>query len=71
MLIAGGGERDGVSKAKRRVEHIKRVAPRLEYLLERANSRNLVAGMDHSRRSPLSPHEDDIDEIRRRRHGAH
>jgi hypothetical protein len=44
---------------------------RLKYLLERANSRNLVAGMDHCRRSSLGPHEDDIDEFRRRRHGAH
>jgi hypothetical protein len=67
-MVEGG---DGVSKAKRRVEQIKRVAPRLEYLLERTNSRNLVAGMDHCRRSSLGPHEDDIDEVRRRRHGAH
>jgi hypothetical protein len=71
MLIVGGVGRDGISKAERCVEHIKRVAPRLEYLLERANSRNLVTGMDHCRRSSLGPHEDDIDEFRRRRHGAH
>jgi hypothetical protein len=78
MLIVGKGSRDGISKAKRSDEQRNRVVSRnlpllsrLEYLLERANSRNLVTGMDHCRRSSLGPHEDDIDEFRRRRHGAH
>ena len=40
-------------------------------LLEGANSRNLVARVNHRRCFPLRPHEDNIDELDRARHGLH
>jgi hypothetical protein len=43
----------------------------IKYSLERPNTGNLVTRVDHGWSSPLSPHEDDVNHLRCRRHSVH
>ena len=42
-----------------------------EYSLECSDAGNLVARMNHRRCPSLSPHEDNVDKVRCRRHRVH